>query len=329
MPVPTKNWAGLSQNQHRQIKIRPKVINMPTYNEGVNTKQIVKIAVVVVLGIIGLIALFGSFYTVTSGQEGVLLRFNRANPVPKEAGLHMKIPLIDRVVKFDMRTQNYGISAVEGGGEGGALESASSADLQVVSVRLALNYHLSSGKSAEMFKNVGVGYEDTVITPTIHEATKAAMAQYNAEDLIVKRENVRADIENLLKQKLAPYNIIVEQVLITNFDFSKQFNEAIEGKVTAEQLALKEQRNLDIFKFQAQQVVAKAEGDRDAAIAQATGEAEKVRLVQEQLKQSPQYIEYIKAQRWDGKYPTFYLTGDSSTGLLMTLPSFGGGNASQ
>lgn len=297
---------------------------MPRFSdsdESTDYRLIARIVLWSVIGIVFVIFLFGSFYTVTSGQEGVLLRFNKADPIPKQAGLHMKIPLIDRVVKFDMRTQNYGVSAINEGTEGGALESASSADLQIVSVRLALNYHLSTGKSAEMFKNVGLGYEDTVITPTIHEATKAAMAQYKAEDLIVKRENVRADIENLLKSKLEPYNIVIEQVLITNFDFSQQFNDAIESKVTAEQNALAEKNRLEVVKFQAQQVVEKANGERDAAIAIAKGEAEKVRLVQEQLTQSPQYIEYIKANRWNGQYPQFLMTGGQSTGLLMTLPS--------
>jgi prohibitin 2 len=294
-------------------------------SEGITTSQIVKIVVLVVIGIIALIFMFGAFYTVTSGEEGVLLRFNKADAIPRDAGLHMKIPLIDRVVKFDMRTQKYGVSATQQ--EGGTLESAASADLQVVSVRLAINYHLAGGKSAEVFSKVGSAYADTVITPTIHEVTKAVTAQYKAEDLITRRENVRADIENLLKQKLVPYNIVVEQVLITDFDFSEQFNDAIESKVTQEQNALAEQNRLEVVKFQAQQVVAKANGDRDAAIAQATGEAEKVRLVQEQLQQSPQYVEYIKAQRWDGKFPQFLMAGGSNTGLLMTLPAFSGANA--
>lgn len=295
--------------------------------EGIKPKHIVGGVALVILGIIVLIAIFGTFYTITSGQEGVLLRFDKANPTPEQAGLHVKVPIIDRVVKFDMRTQKYGVSATEA--EGGTLETAASADLQVVSIRLVLNYHLAAGKSAEMFKNVGATYEDTVIVPTVHEATKAAVAQYKAEDLIVKRENVRADIENLLKQKLAPYNIIVEQVLITNFDFSKQFNDAIENKVTTAQNVLVAENQLQVVQFQAQQIVAKANGDRDAAIAQATGEATKVKLIQEQLSQSPQYIEYIKASRWNGAFPQFYMMGNSNTGLLMTLPAFGGVNATQ
>lgn len=280
-------------------------------------RTIAKYVVLGVLGVIFLIAVFGAFYTVTSGQEGVLLRFNKADPIPREAGLHMKVPLIDRVVKFDMRTQKYGVSATET--EGGTLETASSKDLQVVSIMLAVNYHVAAGKSAELFKNIGIGYADTVIAPTIHEATKASTAQYNAEELIVKRENVRADIENLLKQKLTPYNIVVEQVLITNFDFSSQFNSAIESKVVAQQNALAEQNKLEVVKFQAQQVVEKANGDRDAQIAIATGEATKVKLIQEQLAQSPQYIEYIKWSAWDGRLPTFMM-GDAGTNLLLAMP---------
>lgn len=281
--------------------------------------QITKGVIAGVFGIILLIAIFGSLYTITSGQEGVLLRFNKADVVAKEPGLHLKIPIVERVVKFDVRTQKFGVSATEK--EGGSLESAASSDLQVVSVRIAINYHIATGKAPELFTKIGPAYESTVILPSIHESVKASTAKYKAEDLIKQRELVRADIENLLRQKLEPYNIIVEQVLITDFDFSKQYNDAIESKVTAEQLRMKAENDLERIMVEAQQIVAKANGDRDAAIAQATGEAQKVKLVQEQLSQSPQYIEYIRANKWNGAYPQFLMTSGSTGGsFLFNLP---------
>jgi prohibitin 2 len=295
---------------------------MVRYNDGDENpaekqlRSVIRGVILAGVALIVVIAVFSSFYTVQSGQEGVLLTFNKADPVAKEPGLHAKIPFVQKVVKFDVRTQKFGVDNTEG-----TLESAASSDLQVVKVRLAVNYHLVPGKTPEIFKNVGPSYEDTVILPTLHESTKASVAQFNAADLINKREEVRTEVENLLKAKLQPYNIIVEQVSITDFDFSEQFNVAIENKVTAEQQALKAQRDLERIKIEAEQRIADAEGQRQAAIAQAQGEAEKVKLVQQQLMQSPQYIEYIRAQRWDGRYPLFYMTGSGSApNLLMQVP---------
>ena len=292
-----------------------------------STKKAVKIGLKVVFWAFVALILLNIPYTIRSGQEGVLLTFNKAAPVGIEPGLHVKFPLVQSVVRFDVQTQKYGADATQS-----TLESAASKDLQVVKMRIVVNYHIAQSKAPEIFKNLGTGYVDKVIVPTVHETAKATTAQFTAIELITNREAVRAEIENLLKIKLAPYNIIVEQVSITDFDFSDQFNAAIENKVTAEQNALTEQNKLSVVQFQAQQVVAAANGQRDSSIALAEGnakatklnaeaEAYRVQLVQQQLSKSPQYVDYIKASRWTGVLPTFYMTG-GNTPLIMSLPSF-------
>lgn len=270
-----------------------------------------------IIALLVLILVLSSFYTIDSGQEGVLLTWGQAAATPVGPGIHAKMPIAQGVVKFDMRTQNFGID-----GSKTSLETASSADLQIVKIQVALNYRLAAGTSAKVFSEIGADYEDVVIQPVVHDTVKAVTAQYTAEELIKKREEVRAKIAQQLTEKLRPRNIIVEEVSIVNFDFSEQFNIAIEQKVTQEQNALAAQNKLAQIRFEADQVRAKAEGERDAAIAQATGEAEKVKLIQQQLSQSPQYIEYIRAQRWDGKYPVYYmaLAGNGVTPLL-NVPS--------
>ena len=285
----------------------------------------VKMGVLGVLALFFIIAFFSLFYQVASGQEGVLLTFSKADMVAKGPGLHLKIPFVQRVVKFDVQTQKYGVSAV-GDEANPTLETAASSDLQVVRIQLAVNYHLSSGMTPVIFTNIGAGYEDKVISPSVHEATKACTAQFTATDLINEREKVRICIEDLLKQKLTPYNVNVEQVSITSLDFSKSFNDAIEAKVTAEQNKLQAQQVLERVQIEAKQKVVQAEADRDAAIATATGtseavklnaaaEAEKVRLIQAQLSTSPNYIELQKVQRWNGNVPTIQMTSGGSSAV--------------
>jgi regulator of protease activity HflC (stomatin/prohibitin superfamily) len=309
------------------------------------TKAIVRGVIVAVVALIGIIFLFSAIYTVKSGQEGVLLTFGKASPNAIQPGLHFKVPIVQQVVKFDIRTQKYGITALQGGDSqgnpatGGSLESASSSDMQIVSLQMVVNYRIATGTTPKLWSTVGAGYEDNVIQPAVHEATKAAVAQFSAADLIGKREEVRAKIEELLKAKLVQYSIVVEQVSIVNLDFSKQFNDAIEAKVTAEQLKDKAVNDLARIQVEAQQRVADAQGQRDAAIAAAEGQAKatmltaeadakKVELINEQLARSPQYIEYIKASRWSGNYPDVYMTGGNAPNLLMQLPSTGAVSAS-
>jgi regulator of protease activity HflC (stomatin/prohibitin superfamily) len=276
-------------------------------------KTVVKTVLTGIVVLVLVIAAFSAFYTIESGQEGVLLTFGQAGQIPSTPGLHFKLPFVQRVVKFDMRTQALGQASLQGGEVGGgSLESASSKDLQIVSVKLVVNYRLDTGKSAEIFSNIGPGYEDTVIAPAVHEATKAAIAQFNAQELITQREKVRSDIQNLLQERMRQFNINVQSVSITAFDFSGEFNRAIEQKQVSEQNAFKATNDLKRIQIEATQVAAAAQGQRDAAIAvaegqanatilTATAEARKVQMINEQLRQSPQYIEYVKATRWDGR----------------------------
>ena len=252
----------------------------------------------IIWGVVGmvilLIIMFGSFFIVGTDQRAVLVTFGKVNMNAIGDGLHMKLPLVQGVIKYDIKTQKYTAEA-----------SASSKDLQIITATVATNYHISPDKVADIHISLGPNYADTVIQPLEQESVKATTAKYNAEELITKREQVRLDIKDLLLQKLKDRNIIVEDVSITNFKFSDQFDQAIEAKVTAEQNALKEQNNLQVVQFQAQQVVAKAKGESQA-----------IEIINEQLKQSPQYINYLTIQKWDGKMPLAL-----GSGTLLSIAS--------
>jgi prohibitin 2 len=252
-----------------------------------------------VAGVLLLIAVFGSVYTIQSGEQGILLTWGRAEPGSVQAGLHFKWPIAQSVVKFDVRTQKY---------ETGA--SAASSDLQVVSTNIAVNYHLEPSAVPVIFGEIGATYEAKLIQPMVQDSVKAATATFTAEKLITERPLVRERVLTSLQERLRPRGIIVEDISMTNFDFSPEFNKAIELKVTAEQQKLKASNDLERIKIEAEQIAASGRGERDAAIARAEGEAAKVKLVREELERSPAYIEYVKAQKWDGRLPWF--TGGST-----------------
>jgi len=220
------------------------------------------------------------------------LTFNRVNMVAIGDGLHFKAPFVQKVVKFDIKTQKYVTGA-----------SSASQDLQIVSTELAVNYKVIQGTSPEIFSLVGVSYEDRVIQPMVQEVVKATTATFTAEELITKRPAVKEAIKEQLIEKLAERNVLVEEVSITDFDFSPEFNAAIEAKVTAEQKALEAERVLDRIRIEAQQAEAQAIGVKNARIAEAEGDAQKIALIEKQLSKSPKYIEWLATTRWNGELP--------------------------
>lgn len=164
-------------------------------------------------------------------------------------------------------------------------------------------------------------YSNRVIEPTIQESVKQVTARYNAEELITKRDQVKSEIEQQIEGRLTPYNIIMDTISITDFEFSDQFVQAVEAKVQAEQRALQAQNELRRIQIEAQQTearalgeqkanIASAEGQRQSNILKAQGESEAIKIIDTQLRNSMEYLNWLQAQKWDGKLPL--VTGSSS-----------------
>ncbi|MBI2523153.1 prohibitin family protein [Candidatus Woesearchaeota archaeon] len=229
-----------------------------------------------------ILLLWNSFFVVGAGNKGVVFNtFIGIKDKTYDEGIHFKIPFFEKQYKFEVRTRIYNAHA-----------SAASKDLQIVSTEVALNYHINKDRVNDLFKNIGPEYEERIISPSIQEVVKAVTAKSIAEELITKREVVKEQIKTALRERLNNYYIVLDDLSITNFDFSREFNLAIEQKVTAEQNALKEQNNLKVVEFQAKQ-----------KIEQAKGEAEAIRIINEELLKSPKYVDYLTIQKWDGKMP--------------------------
>jgi predicted nucleic acid-binding protein len=215
----------------------------------------IKIGSYIFLSIILLTIMLGTLYTIPAGYKGILLTFNKPSDVAKGEGLHFKIPLVQSVIKVDTRTIKYEADL-----------TAASKDLQDVNTKIAINYHLSPDSVVEVYRGIGVDYAAKIIYPLEQESNKAATAQFNAGELITKREEVKTNMETLLREKLAPRGIVVESISIIDFKFSPSFSQAIENKVTQEQNALAAKNKLEQIKYEAEQRVTQAKGEAEAIV---------------------------------------------------------------
>ncbi|MBW2214056.1 MAG: prohibitin family protein [Deltaproteobacteria bacterium] len=120
-----------------------------------------------------------------------------------------------------------------------ASATASSKDLQVVSTRIALNYRVDAAQIVEVFRNVGTRLvvENTIIDPALQESLKQATAQYTAEELITRRQQVKETLTDSIRATLAKSNLLVTELSITDFQFDAQYQQAVESKQVAEQRA--------------------------------------------------------------------------------------------
>jgi len=238
-----------------------------------------KYTIFLLLKISLIILLIGTmFYTVQAGNRGVLMTFGKVDLNSKGEGLHMKIPLVQTVKKMEVKTQKYEADA-----------SSASKDLQIVSTKIAVNYHLLPERVPEIYQELGLGYNDRLTQPAVQEVVKAITATYTAEELITKRPQVKEDIKFALQERLNPRGIIVEDISLTEFDFSDSFNDAIEAKVTAEQEKLKAEMDLQRIKVESDQIIASA-----------IGKAEAISIESKALRENPDILQMRAIEKWDG-----------------------------
>ncbi|MAG29097.1 HflC protein [bacterium] len=243
-----------------------------------------KIGSRIALVIVVLILIFGTFGTVGAGERGVLLQFGAVKDKVFGEGLYVKIPLIQSVTKMDVKIQKDEVPA-----------TASSKDLQVVTSRIALNYHLDPDSVNRVWQEVGRSYNTRIIAPAIQEAVKATTAKFTAEELITKREEVKEEIKANLAERILERGIVVDEFNIIDFDFSRAFNEAIEQKVTAEQLKLKAERDLERIVI-----------EKEQAITQAEARAQAIQIEAQALRTNPAVTELRWIEKWDGKTPQYW-----------------------
>ena len=216
-------------------------------------KKIVKISLYVALIFVIVMAFFGFFYIVSAGERAVLLTFGKPSMDAIGEGLHFKLPFVQKAIIMDVKTQKYQADL-----------TASSRDLQDVKTTIAINYRVSPELTPQIYQTIGLAYADIVIYPLEQEVNKGITAQFTAEELITKREDVRQKMKDSLTEKLLSRGILVEEVSIVNFAFSESFSQAIEAKVTAEQNALGAKNKLEQVKYEAEQAITQAQGQAEA-----------------------------------------------------------------
>jgi len=231
------------------------------------------------------------------GERGIVLNFGAVQKQVLDEGLHLRIPIMQEIVLVDVKVQKAETDA-----------AAASKDLQDVTSRVALNYHIVPDKANIVYQKLGVQFKERIVDPVIQEVVKAVTANYTAEELITKRPAVSEAMRMALTERLMENNIAVDAFSIVVFSFSPVFTEAIEAKQTAEQLALKAKRDLERIKIEAEQKITAAKA-----------EAESLRLQKANI--SPDLIELRKIEanmkaigKWNGILPQ--VTGGGAIPLI-------------
>ncbi len=209
------------------------------------------------------------------------MQFGKVQDTVLGEGIHLIIPIVNTVKNLSVRVQKQEIAA-----------EASSKDLQEVFTDVALNWHIIPEKVNATFQQIGDerAIVERIINPAVEEVLKAVIAVYSAEEIITKRGEVKAGVDESLMARLTNYHIDVDDISLVHVHFSQRFSDAVEAKQIAEQEAKK-----------AGFVVLRALKEAEAKVNLARGEAEAQRLLRVTL--TPEILHKQAIDRWDGKLP--------------------------
>ncbi|KAL6135875.1 hypothetical protein ACLB2K_068100 [Fragaria x ananassa] len=201
-----------------------------------------------------------ALYTVDGGQRAVLFdRFRGVIDDTVGEGTHFLVPWLQKPYIFDIRTRPHTFSSVSG-----------TKDLQMVNLTLRVLSRPEVNRLPQIFKTLGLEYDEKVLPSIGNEVLKAVVAQFNADQLLTERPHVSALVRESLIRRARDFNIVLDDVAITHLSYGAEFSRAVEQKQVAQQEA-------ERSKF----VVAKAEQERRAAIIRAQGESEAAKLISE------------------------------------------------
>lgn len=217
-----------------------------------------------------LVFLANSFFTIDTGERGVILRFGKLQGIAGE-GLNLKAPFIDDIKKMSIRDQNLTMKT-----------EVSSSDIQTIAVEVGLVYSLDPQKVDRIFQTYGIDIENTLIRPTLSEKINAVIAEYPIEKFVEKRAEISNRINTSFANQIAGTGIMVKSMLIINHDFSDEFNKAIEDKKIAEQGALTAKFTLERMKLEAEAQLIK------------------------QASLSAMVLQEMAINKWDGKMPQYF-----------------------
>lgn len=258
-----------------------------------------------------------AFVIVESGHVGVIVTLGAVQPVPLSEGFHLKKPFMDTIVQTDIRLTKAVSKSV-----------AASKDLQTVQTQVSVQYSLTGAVAPRTYQRIGTRdvVAATVIGPAIQESVKAVTAQFTAEQLVTKRAEVKQQIQLAiesfirvtLEDKDVATALTIANVAITDFEFSDEFNKAIELKVRAEQEALQavNEKTRRVTQAEAGYQERKLAADGEAYEIEAASKAKADAIAREAkaLKNNPALIQLRLAEKWDGTLPRF--TGGESIPLI-------------
>ena len=265
-----------------------------------------------IIGVVLLCCVLMGMYTVDQGERVVLLR-NGAIVETKEPGLHVKIPFIDTAKHISVQTNTLQYDNM----------ATYSRDQQPATLRISVTFHAVPTSVEEIYSQYGSlqGMSDRIVGPNVFKATKEVFGTFTAAEVVQDRTRFGTDVYTRLKELLGE-RVVIESVQVENIDFSNAYEESVEKRMLAEVAVQEVKQNWEREKVSADITRTKAQADADSKLAMAIATAKSVEMQGaaqataiaakgKALRENPELVQLMQAEKWDGVLPTTMVPGSA------------------
>ena len=303
-----KNISKLQKSKDLNITSsnNSRIIDLDNVKNMGNIQNAKKIGTLVVVLVLLTWLFFASIVIVDAGETGVYSLFGKVKDQELSSGFHLVIPLA-KVTKMSIRTEEYTMSIAQGEGKKYGADAITSLTKEGLSVDLDMTvlYHLEEERASDIYKEVGLSYDEKIIRPTIRTSIRDIIAQYEAKDIYSeKRQEAAQKISDALKEQIEARGIVIEEVLLRNVALPANLAKAIQEKLQAEQEAEKYDFILQREAKEKERKIIEAEGQRDAQT-----------IINESL--TTNYLYYLYVNQLKDREGTIYVPTSSTTGLPL------------
>ena len=280
-------------------------------NTSPNFKKLGRIGYMIGFALIVLGFISSCFVQITAGSVGVQSLFGKIQGKVLTEGLNVVNPILT-VIKFDVKTQNYTMSAIHDEGDQAgddAIRVLSSDGLEVV-IDLTVLFRVTSDKAPTILRTIGEDYTNVVVRPIVRTKIRDLAANYEAVALYSsKREEFQQRLFTAIEKEFTKRGFSLEQVLIRNLNLPQSVKAAIESKINAEQESQKMRFVLD-----------KERQEADRKRVEAQGISDYQRILTSTLSDKLLQYEKIKAQRELAGSPNakIIIMDSKSSPMIMT-----------
>ncbi len=279
--------------------------NMETINPLKGKKMGIWIALAV-LFVIFLSFITAFFVIVDSGETGVQSFFGKVKDNEFHSGFHLKNPLV-KITKMNIRTQDYTMSIAQGEGKkyGSDVISALTKEGLSVDLDITVLYHLVEEKASDVYRDIGLNYDEVIIRPQIRSVIREVIAEYEAKDIYSeKRQEASKGILDSLKSKLEPRGIEIEDVLLRHVELPADLAGSIQQKLQAEQ-------ETERYEF----ILLSEEKEAERKRIEAAGQRDAQQIINQSL--TPRYLEYLYINSLKDREGTIYVPTNASNGMPL------------